>query len=180
MKIKKLSPVDQLHINNYGKKILNITRIVCEFYGVSPEDTFDKDSHENFVKVRRLIQYESRKLLGASCPFSIIGYLTGGFDHTSVIYNCRKMDSLLECKTLYGAWVNTDLRNEYQKIHGRLVNELSKLKSGDKKGVDSVNIWLSADVSHRLSSHCKSTGITKSMFVRSLVIDELNRLQNVI
>ena len=164
----------------FSDQVEVITNVACKFYGVTTEEALSKDKHDNRMKVRRMIQYIANERFGNACPLHIIGYLTGGFDHASVRNNCNKMQNLLHEKTVLGKYMYPDVRNEYQQVRGYAIYELAKLESENagKQNTDRMSIWLGSDEFKRLTSYCKSTGISKSMFARTLIINELNNIQN--
>ncbi len=66
-----------------------IIQIVCEHYGVSPDDIISKKRNSEFVQPRQVIMYLCRELIGIS--LQSIGKELGKKDHTTVIHGINKI-----------------------------------------------------------------------------------------
>jgi len=187
MNIINLSPVEQLHVDIYGEKVAKIQELTGLFYGIPVEVMLSKDQHYKVIRARQMAQYLCRDIFGMGLPFAIIGYLFmrdgQSVDHNTVRHNYNLIGSMLREKTAFGRYVNNDLRNEHQVIRGNVIFSLTQMDSTfdphditNKKGV--THSVLGIKLFNRLVEHCKSTGITRSMFIRNAIVKELNLIQN--
>ncbi|MBD5544638.1 MAG: chromosomal replication initiator protein DnaA [Lachnospiraceae bacterium] len=71
-----------------------IINIVCEHYGVSPDDIISKKRNSEFVQPRQVIMYLCRELIGIS--LQSIGKELGKKDHTTVIHGINKIKDELD------------------------------------------------------------------------------------
>ena len=181
MKKINLSPNDEMHLALWEDKIKLIMDIVCKFYGLTPEQIYARDRHTNFRVARQLIHYLCRDQFGIACHYGTIGIVTGGgnpYDHASVLHSYNTMGALLGEKTAMGRWANVDLRNEYQVIRGTVIYELNKLAKTNTTADYHIGIWLGEDTKNRLDAYCKSVNISRSKFIRNLIVDKFNELSN--
>jgi len=181
MKTVNLSPVDKMHLDVFKESIITVANCACKYYGIAIEQMKSRDRRATFIRARQITQYICRNEL-KGCPFAIIGYVTGvdgsPFDHNTVRNSYNKTHTKLKLKTPLGRYVYPEFRNEYQVVRGNAIYELSKCASPDLTHEGKLNFRLGRHLYHQFDKHCESTGITKSMFVRNAVINELNRIQN--
>ena len=87
-----------------------IIQMVCEHFGVSPEDITSKKRNSEFVLPRQVVMYLCRNMLAIS--LSNIGKILGKKDHTTIIHGIKKIeDDLL---------VNDDLKNKIEIIKKKI------------------------------------------------------------
>ena len=181
MKTINLSPVDKMHLDVFKDKILAVAQCACQYYGITVSQMKSRNRHTGIIKARQIAQHICRNEL-KGCPLSIIGYVTGvpgrPYDHSTVRNSCNKTNTKLELKTPLGRYIHADFRNEYQVVRGNAIYKLSKMEPHDLSHEGKVNSRLGRKLYYKLNKHCESSGITKSMFIRNAVINELNRIQN--
>jgi len=85
-----------------------IRRVVCQFYGRSPEDIFSKSRLRENVEPRQITQ----KLCSMATPMSLIqiGIQTGNKDHSTVIAAARAVDNLYETDRKFRSQINDILK----------------------------------------------------------------------
>lgn len=169
-----------MHIDTHGENIMTIANVVCKFYNLPFESISEHTKKQEIFTTRAMIMYLCRDLL-IGCPLHIIGYMlneNNPFDHASVSHSCKFMDAALHDKTCMGRWVNPGIRDEYQVVRGNAIYEINRDDNKYKKTGDRISIFVGKDTANRLNSHCKSINMGKSMFIRTAVINELNRIQN--
>lgn len=88
-----------------------IIQVVCEHYGVSPDDIISKKRNSEFVQPRQVIMYLCRELIGIS--LQSIGKELGKKDHTTVIHGINKIKDELENG-------NEELRNRIEIIKKKI------------------------------------------------------------
>ncbi len=88
-----------------------IIHVVCEHYGVSPDDIISKKRNSEFVQPRQVIMYLCRELIGIS--LQSIGKELGKKDHTTVIHGINKIKDELN-----GG--NEELRNRIEIIKKKI------------------------------------------------------------
>ena len=68
--------------------------VVCNYYGILPEQIQSKTRRQEIVLARFLIMYFSRRLTKYSS--TTIGIFCGGRDHATVLYACEKIEKLIQ------------------------------------------------------------------------------------
>ena len=181
MKKIELSSYDKVHIETYGDRIEKIIDITCKFYNVSRDAMAAHRKIKIPMRARHLIMLMCRDIM-PGCPLYIIGYFVNPeypFDHNSVKHAIENARGSLYQKTATGRYANDELRNEYQVLRGNVLYELGKIGvAKDKTYVCNVHAWVGKDVYDKMHCHAQSTGISKSMFIRNAIVNELNRLSN--
>ena len=87
-----------------------IMQMVCEHFGVSPEDITSKKRNSEFVLPRQVVMYLCRNMLAIS--LSNIGKILGKKDHTTIIHGIKKIEEDL--------LVNEDLKNKIEIIKKKI------------------------------------------------------------
>lgn len=88
-----------------------IINVVCEHYGVSPDDIISKKRNSEFVQPRQVMMYLCRELIGIS--LQSIGKELGKKDHTTVIHGINKIKDELDNG-------NEELRNRIEIIKKKI------------------------------------------------------------
>lgn len=195
MKLTKLSQINRMHLRIYGERIRLIHQMVCDFYGITLADSCRHDRHNPFAKSRQFTHSLCRELLGQGCPLFIIGYVTGTpdepYSHCAVLHSINRVNTYLYTKTPLDRYEYLDIKNEHQSIRGHVVYALSQLeKYGEvtheaerKKvhislGERSTVMEFGNQSLQRMDRHCKDTGITRSFFIRTAILDKLKKEYN--
>ncbi|MCX7916639.1 MAG: chromosomal replication initiator protein DnaA [bacterium] len=79
------------------KRVVNIKRImdvVCEYFGLTPEEIKSEKRVKNIILPRQIAMYLARQLTNTS--LSSIALEFGGKDHTTVLHAYRKVKELIE------------------------------------------------------------------------------------
>jgi len=76
-----------------NKNWREIVREVCEVHRISKNDMLSKRRSKHIVKAKHEAFYRLRQETTLSLP--TIGRLMGGYDHSSVLYGCRKHELIL-------------------------------------------------------------------------------------
>ncbi|HOK55814.1 MAG TPA: chromosomal replication initiator protein DnaA [bacterium] len=79
------------------KKFVNIKQImnvVCEYFGLSPEEIKSEKRVKNIILPRQIAMYLGRELTETS--LNSIASEFGGKDHTTVLHACKKVKELME------------------------------------------------------------------------------------
>lgn len=74
--------------------IAQVVVAVCEYYGLTPEHLAAKGREGETVRARQVAMFLARRMTGRSYPE--IGRQMGGFDHSTVLHACRKIEGQLE------------------------------------------------------------------------------------
>ncbi|MCM8802670.1 MAG: chromosomal replication initiator protein DnaA [Candidatus Omnitrophica bacterium] len=95
------------------KKYINIKQIlnvVCEYFGLVPEEIKSKKRIKNVILPRQIAMYLGRELTNTS--LNSIASEFGGKDHTTVLHACKKVKELME--------KDKSLRDTIEKIKERI------------------------------------------------------------
>lgn len=156
--------------------------VVCSFYNIPVQLVQKRGRKAEYRLARHVVFHICRDQFWSSCSFAIIGTVVAGngepYDHNTVRNGCQRVDDMLKATTIHGRYINTAFRNEYQTIHGYAVFELSKFEQQKDNIKNRLSVILGEQLRKRLSDHCKSTSMTKSLFAKNAILSELNRLQN--
>lgn len=98
-----------------ARRIILIAQVlvaVCEYYGLTPEDIASKERQGETVRARQIGMFVARKFTGRSYPE--IGRQFGGFDHSTVIHACRKIEAQIDD--------NPDVRTDVDTIAGAVLH----------------------------------------------------------
>jgi chromosomal replication initiator protein len=88
----KLALHDLIAIQDKQVSIENIQKIVAEYYKIRVADLHSKRRTRSVARPRQIAMSLAKKLTSHSLPE--IGDAFGGRDHTTVLYACRKIESL--------------------------------------------------------------------------------------
>ncbi len=83
----------------------DIFAVICEFYTVAKEDLIKKGRKKEVSHPRQVMMYLLREEL--SLPFSTIGELLGGRDHTTALHAFEKINTQKETQTRLKEEINT-------------------------------------------------------------------------
>ena len=94
-----------------------IVDLFASHFGLTKEDLISKSRKKENVFARDMLTYSLRKYTGV--PFSVIGNLLGGRDHTTIIYSYKKTENYIlennyledELKELVNQYRNTKTKN---------------------------------------------------------------------
>jgi chromosomal replication initiator protein len=98
-----------------AKRIVLIAQVivaVSEYYGLSPEEVTAKDRTGDALRARQIGMFLSRRMTQRSYPE--IGKRWGGFDHSTVVHACRKIEGLLD--------TNPEVRTDVDTIAGAVLS----------------------------------------------------------
>ena len=87
-----------------------IIEMVCEHFGVTPEDITSKKRNSEFVLPRQVVMYLCRNMLAIS--LSNVGKILGKKDHTTIIHGIKKIEEDI--------LVNEDLRTKIEIIKKKI------------------------------------------------------------
>ena len=88
-----------------------ITKVVCEYYGVEENKVREKNRKKEIVLARQVAMYLAKKLTNAS--LKTIGLHFGGRDHSTVIHAQNSIDELIQTNKSVKEEVNS-LRNKIE------------------------------------------------------------------
>jgi len=181
MKKINLSPYDETNIKAYGESVLKIVDVACKYYGISHEKIGEHRKLRIPTRARHLVMLLSKELI-KGCPLYTIGYLINPdfpFDHATTRHAIQVTEYAIKEKTALGRYKNPEIRNDHQILRGQVVYELGKIGViPETYSEEKMHTRINKELSARLNTHCKNTGITKALFLRTAVINELNRIQN--
>jgi len=93
-----LDEVKQIVKNNIRPKkhlaIDEIVKMIAGYYGVHPEQIYEKSRKKEIVQIRQIVMYILREFFNISYP--TIGKEIGGRDHTTVIHSYEKVKEMMK------------------------------------------------------------------------------------
>jgi hypothetical protein len=91
----------------------DLTRVVCERYGVTPDDLQGKSRTQKLVKPRQVWAYLAHELLKLSYPQA--GRYLGGRDHTTTLHAHRKITDMVNSDVVVSAEIH-DLKARLSRL----------------------------------------------------------------
>ena len=95
-----------INLDNILSFLPNILKVVAEYYKIKVSDLLSKRRSRSVARPRQMAMALAKELTNHSLPE--IGDSLGGRDHTTVLYACRKINTLRE--------ENSDIREDFQNL----------------------------------------------------------------
>lgn len=86
---------------------VQIIDAVCKQYGITPEQITLRSRIDRIVEARQVAMYILYKKLYPAYSLKDVGGLFGGFDHTTVLSNCNRIQDLIDTEPDFKAMIET-------------------------------------------------------------------------